>query len=223
MASTLDLPVWFNTETTELPHPEQGTINLGTEHLTFKGSSVRANISLSSIKDIRTKRTLQELGPIPPEQVPITLVYDGSDGTTAAAIAAKSGVIQPFTVRLLETILSGEPVRVRHPAWIGQEPTSVSSERGTLDPTDSIVHLGTDEDARIDMENIVSFTRADSSSSPKHLVKIAYVREKQQYQTAIQMTNRRAVSIFGRYLNIQKQFNAPNTDRPLNRASKVRS
>lgn len=208
MAAAAEIPVWFDAETDEQPHPEHGPIAIDTEQLTFEGDSAEVTVPLSAVMDVRVEHVPPALGPIPPGEVPITLVYDDADCVTAATVAAEGDVIRPFTMHVLETLLTGEPIRVKHPARIDQERTPASFTRGTLTPTDGVVHFGTDHDEKLDMSNITSIERTLSDSELPHLVRISFVDQGLQCQTAVQLANEQTVSIFGRYLNIHMQLDA---------------
>ncbi len=209
MSSVAEFSAWVDLEDEDQSNPECGAVAIGTEKLGFRSPSVEVTVPLSAVADVRVDYTPPELGPIPPGQVPITLVYAKSDDPVAATVAAERDVIRPLTIQVLERLLIGEPIRVKHPVRICDEDTSVSSERGILAPTDGVVHFRTDQDEKIDVSNILSFERPESSTTPQHLVRVTFVRQELQYQTDIQMTNRRAVSIFGRYLDIQTQLSRP--------------
>jgi helix-turn-helix protein len=206
IASEAEFSAWFDTESQEQQRPERGTVAVTAEQLTLEGKSAEVTVPLSTLKDIRADHIPRNLGPIPPGQVPITLVYDTADGVAAAAVAAKTDVIRPFTMHVLETLLSGKQVRVRHPTRVGQQSPPDSFNRGTLAPTDGVVQFDTDRGGRFDASNVTSFEQAQSSTAPQHLVRVRFVREGQQYQTDIQMTNERTVSIFGRYLDIHTRL-----------------
>jgi hypothetical protein len=206
MASQPEFSVWFDAETDEQHKPERGTVTVTAERLTLEGDSAEVTVPLSTLKDIRTDHIPRDLGPMPPGQVPITLVYDTADGVAAAAVAAKADVVRPFTMQVLETLLTGEPIRVRHPTRAGQKSPSASFDRGTLTPTDGLVQFGTDHGGTFDASNVTAFEQTQSSTTPQHLVRVTFVREGQRYRTDIQMTNKRTVSIFGRYLNIHTRL-----------------
>lgn len=206
MASTAEFSAWFDAETDEQANPERGTVAVTTEQLRFTSNSAEVTVPLSTMKDIRVDHIPRKLGPIPPGQVPITVVYDNADSVAAATVAAKADVIRPFTMHVLETLLTGEPIRVRHPIQIGQESPPASFRRGTLTPTDGVVHFGTDQGGKLAASNVTSFKRTQSNSAPQHLVRVTFVRKDRKCRTDIQMTNERPVSIFGRYLNIHTQL-----------------
>lgn len=209
MSSVAEFSAWVDAETEDQSNPECGAVAIGAKKLGFKSPSVDVTVPLSAVADVRVEYTPPELGPIPPGRVPITLVYAKADHPAAVTVAAKGDVIRPLTTQVLERLLTGEPIRVRHPVRIGEKDTSVSSERGILAPTDGVVYFRTDRDEKIDISNIVSFERPESSTTPRHLVRATFVRQGLQCRTDIQMTNRRAVSIFGRYLDIQTQLSRP--------------
>lgn len=206
MASQSEFSAWFDAETDEQHKPERGTVAVTAEQLTLQGNSAEVTVPLATLKDIRADHIPRDLGPMPPGQVPITLVYDTADGVAAAAVAAKADVIRPFTMQVLETLLTGEPVRVRHPTRVGQKSPPASFNRGTLTPTDGVVQFDTDHGGAFDASTVTSFEQAQSSTTPQHLVRVTFVREDQRYQTDIQMTNKRTVSIFGRYLDIHTRL-----------------
>lgn len=205
-ASQPEFSAWFDAETDEQPKPERGTVTVTAEQLTLKSSSAEVTVPLTRMKDIRADHIPRELGPLPPGQVPITVVYDNADGIAAAAVAAKANVIRPFMMHVLERLLTGESIRVKHPTKIGQKSPPTSFRRGALAPADGVVHFDTGQGEKLDAANVTSFERTQSNSTPHHLVQVTFVREGQQFRTDIQMTNERAVSIFGRYLNIHTRL-----------------
>lgn len=206
MASAKAVSAWFDAETDEQSNPERGAVAVESEQLTFTSDSVKTTVPLSAVIDVRVEHIPRQLGPIPPGQVPITLVYDDGDSAVAATVAAKGDVIRPLTLQVLETLLTGERIRVIHPAELGQERTSASFTRGTLTPTDGVLHFETDQGGKLDTSNVTSFERVRSESEPQQLVRVRFVRQGRHCRTDVQMTNERAVSLFGRYLDIQTEL-----------------
>lgn len=208
MASGAEFSAWFDTETDEQPNPEHGAVTINAERLAFEGNSGEITLPLSAIKDIRVNHIPPELGPIPPGQVPITIVPEETDGVSAATVAAEGETIRSFTMHVLETRLDGEPMRVRHPAQLGNESTSASFEQGSLTLTDGVIHFNTEQGGTLDVSNVTSFERVQSSGERQHLVRVAYVRQGQRAKTDVQLADERLVSILGRYLHLQTQLHS---------------
>jgi hypothetical protein len=207
LSSTSTFSAWFDAETTGPSHPDTGAIEIEPNRLRFENDSANATLSLSTIRDIRVDYVPDELGPFPPGRVPVTVVYRDDNDITAATIAAGGEVIRPFTTELLETLLSGASMRVRHPVKIDQEPTPSSFRQGTLALVDGTLRFNTGNDESVHTSNVISFEQVEQDSMSERPIRITASRGNIQYETDIQLPNSRITAILGRYLSIQTRLN----------------
>lgn len=205
-SSASTFSAWFDAEITEPANPNTGAIEVKPSQLRFESESTDATVSLSAIRDIRVDYVPDELGPFPPGRVPITVVYVADGDITAATIAASGDVIRPFTTELLETLLTGVSLRVRHPVTIDRKPAPSSFERGTLVATDGQLQFKTGQDESVHTANVVSFEQVEADDTSGHPIRITASRGDIRYQTEIQLPNNRVAAILGRYLSIQTRL-----------------
>lgn len=202
--AVIDLPTWFEAESEYQEKPARGRVSVDRQELSLQYQSGEIAFSLSAVTDIRPGYAPEMLGPVPPNRVPVTLAFATDDHLSVALVANRKPVTRKFTLCLIAAILDGNPVRVKHPARLGDARPDTSFERGTLDLSTDMLRFDTDTVGRIASDSVTGFgqTYGTVNGAERRLIAIDYVREGTPCRSLLQPSDSQTASLLGRYLEM---------------------
>lgn len=206
-SAVIDLPTWFEAESEYQEEPARGRVSVDRQELTLQYQSGEIAFSLSAVTDVRPGHVPEMLGPVPPGRVPVTLAFATDDRLSVALVANREPVTRKFALCLITAILDGNPIRVKHPARLGDARPETPFERGTLDLSTDTVGFDTDTPGEISSDNVTAFgqTRGAVNGVEKRLIAIDYVRDGTPCRSLLQPSDSQTASLLGRYLEMHTQ------------------
>lgn len=201
----IDMPTWVETESTDQQAPTQGRVTLSDRAVTFTHQDGEVVFPLSAVIDVQARHTPNIFGPVPPDRVPITVVFKTDNNVSAALVANQKPVARKFTLRLIMAILNGNDIRVRHPARIGDSRPNTSFTEGILRLSPDSIRVVTPMTARIAADSVATFDRLSDGGrgTEQPLIAVDYVRDGTPCRSLLQPSDSQTASLLGRYLEIQ--------------------
>ncbi|WP_327052578.1 CheF family chemotaxis protein [Halomicrococcus gelatinilyticus] len=209
-----DFVARYSLDTTARSEPVQGRVVLSQKRLVLASEESKTTVPLSSVFDVT-------LGHVPDElesffQDTLTVAYERDDGRHTVVIEADNDSVGRFKTLLFKAILSGTPVKVKHPARQGGRIMNNAYETGKIRIQPGEVEFRQiSTPFAVDLSAVTYFQkqRREVNGTERTVVAIRHATEGQTVTSEFFVASQRKLNLLGRYFRLEYSEIAKEAER----------
>ncbi|WP_440005554.1 CheF family chemotaxis protein [Halomicrococcus sp. SG-WS-1] len=209
-----DFVARFSLDTAEDPEPVRGRIVLSQKRLVLATGGSKTTIPLAAVFDVSVGHVPDELESFFNDT--LTVAYERDHGRHTAVIEAGTEEVGQFKTLLFKAMLSGTPVRVKHPARVGGRVTDGEFEAGKIRIQPGRVEFcGVSEPFEVELSAVTYFQkqRREVGGDERTVVAIRHASEGQTVTSEFAVASKHKLNLLGRYFRLEYSEVAKEAER----------